>query len=52
MGGPDRPWRTPSRLHEGVTFLARDDQGSLHAFSFIRAVAERKGRFRIHSMRD
>jgi len=40
------------RLHEGITVLAHDEQGTLHTFSFIRAVAERKGRLRIYSMRD
>lgn len=40
------------RLHEGITVTARDNQGTLRSFSFIRAIAERKGRFRIYSMRD
>lgn len=40
------------RLHEGITVLAHDEEGTLHTLSFIRAIAERKGRFRIYSMRD
>lgn len=40
------------RLHEGITLTARDEAGELVTFSFIRAIAERKGRFKIYSMRD
>ena len=40
------------KLHEGITVTARDNEGALVTFSFIRAIAERKGRFRIYSMRD
>jgi len=40
------------RLHEGITLTARDNEGTVRSFSFIRAIAERKGRFRIYSLRD
>ncbi len=40
------------RLHNGITIVAKDDEGKVHNFTFIRSIAERKGRFKIYSMRD
>jgi len=40
------------KLHNGVTIVARDDAGVVRKFTFIRSVAERRGRFKIYSMSD
>jgi len=40
------------RLHNGVTITAKDDEGHIETFTFVRSIAERKGRFKIYSMRD
>ena len=40
------------RLHEGLVIVARDEEGRVRRFDWIRSVAERKGRFKIYSMRD
>jgi hypothetical protein len=40
------------KLHNGVTIVARDDTGREVRFTGIRSVAERRGRFKIHSMFD
>lgn len=39
-------------LHNGITIVARNPQGELERFGWIRSVAERKGQFKIYSMRD
>lgn len=40
------------KLHNGITIVAHDDMGQEQRFTFIRSVAERKGRFKIYSMKD
>ncbi len=40
------------KLHNGITIVAKDDEGKVHRFPFIRSIAERKGRFKIYSMTD
>ena len=40
------------KLHNGITIVAKDDEGQTHRITFIRSIAERKGRFKIYSMRD
>jgi hypothetical protein len=40
------------KLHNGITIVAKSDDGSTQRFSFIRSIAERKGRFKIYSMSD
>jgi hypothetical protein len=40
------------KLHNGITIVAKDDTGAIQRFTFIRSVAERKGRFKLYSMRD
>jgi hypothetical protein len=40
------------RLHNGITLVARDDEGRMRRFTAIRSVAERAGRFKIYSMAD
>lgn len=39
-------------LHNGITIVARNPEGELERFGWIRSVAERKGQFKIYSMRD
>ncbi|MFN8587384.1 MAG: hypothetical protein U0704_06240 [Candidatus Eisenbacteria bacterium] len=39
-------------LHSGVTIVAKDDTGVMHEWKWLRAVAERKGRFKIYSTED
>ena len=40
------------RLHRGLTIVARDSTGAEVRIDDIRSVAERKGVFKIYSMRD
>ena len=40
------------KLHNGITLVLKDDEGQLKRLSWIRSVAERKGRFKIYSMTD
>ncbi|HXJ68104.1 MAG TPA: hypothetical protein VNM39_04310 [Verrucomicrobiae bacterium] len=40
------------KLHNGVTLVLKDDEGQVKRLSWIRSVAERKGRFKIYSMSD
>ena len=40
------------RLHEGLVLVVKDDEGREQRFDWIRAVAERQGRYKIYSMRD
>lgn len=40
------------KLHNGITIVAKDDEGQVQRFTFIRSIAERKGRFKIYSMKD
>jgi hypothetical protein len=40
------------RLHEGLVLVVKDEEGREQRFDWIRAVAERRGRFKIYSMRD
>lgn len=40
------------KLHNGITIVARDDEGRERRFTAIRSVAERAGRFKIYSMAD
>ena len=40
------------KLHNGITLVLKDDEGQVKRLSWIRSVAERKGRFKIYSMSD
>ena len=40
------------KLHNGVTVVAKDDTGREVRFTGVRAIAERRGRFKIYSMSD
>jgi hypothetical protein len=40
------------KLHNGITIVARDDEGREHRITAIRSVAERGGRFKLYSMQD
>jgi hypothetical protein len=40
------------KLHNGITIVAKDDEGQIQRFTFVRSVAERKGRFKIYSLKD
>jgi hypothetical protein len=40
------------KLHNGVTVVARDDEGREVRYTTVRSVAERRGRFKIYSMYD
>lgn len=40
------------RLHNGITIVARDDEGHEVRYTTLRSVAERRGRFKIYSMFD
>ena len=40
------------RLHNGLTMLARDDEGNVQTWTWLRSVAERKGVFKIYSTED
>lgn len=40
------------RLHNGLMMVAKNDAGEVERFGWLRSVAERKGRFKIYSMRD
>lgn len=40
------------KLHNGITLVLKDDEGQVKRLTWIRSVAERKGRFKIYSMSD
>jgi hypothetical protein len=40
------------RLHNHMVLVARDDEGQVQRFLWLRSIAERKGVFKIYSMRD
>ncbi len=40
------------RLHNGITIVARDDEGRDVRVTTIRSIAERRGHFKIYSMSD
>jgi hypothetical protein len=40
------------KLHSGLTLVAKDDQGGVQRWRWLRAVAERKGSFKIYSTDD
>jgi hypothetical protein len=40
------------RLHNGLILVARRDDGEILKMNWLRSVAERKGRFKIYSVRD
>ena len=40
------------RLYNGITITAKSDEGKIEHFNFVRSIAERKGRFKIYSLRD
>jgi hypothetical protein len=40
------------KLHNGITLVVKDDEGQVKRLSWIRSIAERKGRFKIYSMSD
>lgn len=39
-------------LHNGLVLVARDEHGGLERWGWLRSAAERKGRFKIYSVRD
>lgn len=39
-------------LHHGLVLVARDDEGNIQHFRWLRTAVERKGRFKIYSMKD
>lgn len=40
------------RLHQGLSLVVRDADGREESLDVVRAVAERRGRFKIYSMKD
>jgi hypothetical protein len=40
------------KLHNGLILVARNDQGTIERFDWLRSVAERKGVFKIYSVKD
>jgi hypothetical protein len=40
------------KLHNGLILVARDESGATQQFTWLRSVAERKGRFKIYSLSD
>jgi len=40
------------KLHNGITIVARDDEGREVRYTTVRSVAERRGRFKLYSMFD
>ena len=40
------------KLHDGITLVARNDEGHEVRYTGIRSIAERRGRFKIYSMSD
>jgi hypothetical protein len=40
------------RLHSGIAIVVRNESGEIERMSWLRAIAERKGRFKIYSVRD
>ncbi len=40
------------KLHNGLVLFARDDEGQIQRFTFLRSAVERKGAFKIYSMKD
>ena len=40
------------RLYSGLVLVARDDTGEIQRFAWLRSVAERKGVFKIYSVKD
>lgn len=40
------------RLHNGLSLVVRDESGKEVALAHVRAVAERKGQFKLQSLRD
>ena len=39
-------------LHDGLVLVVKNDRGEIEKWNWLRSVAERKGRFKIHSVRD
>jgi len=40
------------KLHNGLVLFAKDDAGQVQRLTFLRSVVERKGAFKIYSMKD
>lgn len=40
------------KLHDRLTLIARDDEGQIQRWRWVRSVAERGGRFKIYSTED
>jgi hypothetical protein len=40
------------KLHNDVKFVVQDDEGQTRTIDWIRSIAERKGRFKVYSMKD
>ncbi|MEY4071456.1 MAG: hypothetical protein RL721_2070, partial [Candidatus Eisenbacteria bacterium] len=38
--------------HNGIVIVAKDGQGVVHRLTFVRSVVERKGRFKLYSLKD
>jgi hypothetical protein len=49
--GPVAAYRN-FRLHNKVTITAKSDEGRIETFTFVRSIAERRGRYKIFSLRD
>ena len=39
-------------LHNKLVLVARDDEGRIQRWSWLRSIAERKGAFKIYSTED
>jgi hypothetical protein len=40
------------KLHQGLVLVAKNDEGNIEEFRWMRTVVERKGRFKIYSITD
>jgi hypothetical protein len=40
------------KLHNGLLLIAKDEEGQLQRFTWLRSAVERKGSFKIYSMKD
>ena len=40
------------KLHQGLVLVVKDDEGAIQRWTWLRAVAERKGRFKLYSTDD
>ena len=40
------------KLYSRLTLVAKDDEGTVHRWTWLRSVAARKGRYKIYSTED